>query len=125
MSLAEKLQIKPGQTVAVLDKPGDVDLELDEFTIADDPAAADAVIAFVTNQQELDLRVAPFAEAASRDAMAWLAYPKAGRLDTDLNRDSLWELLTHRGIRPVRQVAIDDTWSGLRFRPGVAPPPKR
>ncbi len=36
---------------------------------------------------------------------------------TDLNRDSLWELLSGDGIRPVRQIAIDDTWSALRFRP--------
>jgi len=26
-------------------------------------------------------------------------------------------LLTERGVQPVRQVAIDDTWSALRFRP--------
>jgi hypothetical protein len=26
-------------------------------------------------------------------------------------------LVTERGVRPVRQVAIDETWSALRFRP--------
>jgi hypothetical protein len=80
---------------------------------------------FVTNRAELDQRARPFLEAASRDALAWLAYPKAGQLDTDLNRDSLWELLGARGIRPVRQIAIDDTWTALRFRPGVSSPPRR
>jgi hypothetical protein len=43
-------------------------------------------------------------------------YPKARQLGTDLNRDSLWELLVGDGIRPVRQIAIDDTWFALRFR---------
>jgi hypothetical protein len=27
---------------------------------------------------------------AKEDRIAWLAYPKAGKLDTDLNRDILW-----------------------------------
>jgi hypothetical protein len=125
LSLATKLQIKPDRTVVVLHQPDDVDLGLDGVAIDQDPAAADTVIFFVTNRRELDERVRPFVEAASRDALAWLAYPKAGRLDTDLNRDSLWELLGTRGIRPVRQIAIDDTWTALRFRPGVSSPPKR
>jgi hypothetical protein len=125
LSLATKLQIKPDRTVVVLHQPDDVDLGLDGVAIDQDPAAADTVIFFVTNRRELDERARPFVEAASRDALAWLAYPKAGQLDTDLNRDSLWELLGTRGIRPVRQIAIDDTWTALRFRPGVSSPPKR
>lgn len=126
MSVATKLQIKPGSNVAVLHEPGGIDLELsDDHSAIDDPEAADTVILFVTNRNELDERAKPFLEAASRDALAWLAYPKAGQLDTDLNRDSLWELLGTRGIRPVRQVAIDDTWTALRFRPGVSSPPRR
>ena len=126
MSVAAKLQIKPGGTVAVLYQPDGVDLELvDESSAAGDPESADTVIMFVTNRAELDQRARPFLEAASRDALAWLAYPKAGQLDTDLNRDALWELLGARGIRPVRQIAIDDTWTALRFRPGVSSPPRR
>jgi len=40
------------------------------------------------------------------------------QLGTDLNRDSLAKLMIERGAQPVRQVAIDDVWSALRFRPG-------
>jgi hypothetical protein len=126
VSVASKLQIKPGSDVVVLHQPDGVDLELsDDHTTVDDPGTADTIIFFVTNRRELDERARPFVEAASRDALAWLAYPKAGQLDTDLNRDTLWELLGVRGIRPVRQIAIDDTWTALRFRPGVSSPPKR
>ena len=49
--------------------------------------------------------------------LAWVAYPKGGRLGTDLNRDVLAGLLAERGVRAVRQVSIDETWSALRFRP--------
>ena len=46
----------------------------------------------------------------------WIAYPKAGELGTDLNRDILWRHLLKRRIQGVRQIAIDDVWSALRFR---------
>ena len=36
---------------------------------------------------------------------------------TDLNRDTLARHLAPHGIRPVRQVAVDELWSALRFRP--------
>ena len=42
---------------------------------------------------------------------------EGGQLGTDLHRDSLWEALKPTGWRPVTQVAIDDVWSALRFRP--------
>lgn len=53
------------------------------------------------------------------DRVAWVAYPKAGQLDTDLNRDILARRLEQEGIQAVRQVAIDTVWSALRFRPGT------
>jgi hypothetical protein len=44
----------------------------------------------------------------------WIAYQKANR--ADINRDSLWPILAEYGMRPITQVAVDDTWSALRFR---------
>lgn len=55
-------------------------------------------------------------EGARADHLAWAAYPKAGQLGTDLNRDILWKHMEEHGIKPVRQVAIDGTWSAMRFR---------
>jgi hypothetical protein len=56
--------------------------------------------------------------AATNDRLTWVAYPKSGQLGTDLNRDSLAALLIAGGIQPVRQIAVDEVWSALRFRPG-------
>lgn len=116
VSVITKLQIKPGQSVVVLGKPNDLHLEIEA---EGDPGSADAVLAFVTNSGDLpgaDVQAA--LAAAQRDALAWVAYPKGGKLGTDLNRDTLAAALSERGVRPVRQIAIDDTWSALRFRPG-------
>ena len=52
-----------------------------------------------------------------RDAIAFIAYPKAGQLGTDLNRDILWKHVAKEGLRGVRQVSLDHVWSAMRFRP--------
>lgn len=114
MDVLAKLQIRPGSRFAVLAAPEDSPVPADAVA----PEAADAVLLFVRMRADLD-RAEPLLDAARADRLAWVAYPKAGRLGTDLNRDRLAEALTALGVRPVRQVALDGTWSALRFRPAV------
>jgi hypothetical protein len=119
MDLVSRLQIKPGTLVSIVAAPaGGPDLAADgALELADSPAEAGAVIAFVP--QRADLAAAqPAIEAAREDRLAWIVYPKAGQLGTDLNRDSLAKaVIDMGGVRPVRQIAINDVWSALRFRP--------
>ena len=107
--------LKPGHQVAVVGLPGDLHLPL-PFSADADPAPPTPIV-FVTTAADLRARGRAAIEAARRDAIAWVAYPKAGALGTDLDRDALAALLMEAGIRPVRQVAIDGVWSALRFRP--------
>ena len=116
--MSSKLQVKAGQRVVVEGLPNGVDLQLGPAQVQEDASSADAVILFVSTAAELGRRADNVVQAAKRDALAWVAYPKAGKLGTDLNRDSLARLMIERGVQPVRQVAIDDVWSALRFRPG-------
>lgn len=112
------MQLKPGQAVMVLRKPADVDLDIDPGDLVDDSASADAALVFVTSTEDLatsDLEAV--LDLARRDGLTWVAYPKAGQLGTDLNRDSLAARLSQQGVRPVRQISVDDVWSALRFRP--------
>lgn len=113
MSIASKLQLKGSATVRVVNQPDGV--ELDVPTTTSEPS--DAVLVFVKNKAELAQHEGQLIEAARVDRLAWIAYPKAGQLNTDLNRDILWKLLEGRGVKPVRQVALDEVWSALRFRP--------
>jgi hypothetical protein len=121
VSVGRKLQIKSGSSVEVVGLPDGVDLEIpDAGGVTHDESAAtpaDAVIAFIRDEAGLDTVAQPAIVAALADRLAWIAYPKAGKLGTDLNRDILARLAENRGVQPVRQVAIDDTWSALRFRP--------
>ena len=118
MDLAEKLQLKPPGAIAVLGAPDDIALDLPTAHQHGQPDTADAVLAFVVTAADLDTVAAPAVEAARRDRLAWIAYPKAGQLGTDLNRDRLAVAARSLGVQPVRQVSIDGVWSALRFRPG-------
>lgn len=113
MTLAAKLQLREGETIQVLNASAEAELDL---PLAAGPPAP-AVLLFVRSRKELEDAGAPFVQAAREDRLAWIAYPKGGQLDTDLNRDTLWEALNAKGIRPVRQVSLDDVWSAMRFRP--------
>jgi hypothetical protein len=114
MSLAKKLNLKPGMTVRVIGKPSGVDL--DDVRTGATPKE-DAVLLFVKSVADLDAKGAPAIDAAREDRIAWIAYPKGAQLQTDLNRDILWKHLQKHGIQGVRQISIDDVWSALRFRP--------
>jgi hypothetical protein len=118
VDIGAKFQIKPGSSVAVLGLDGAVEVNLPEGCVAStDVARADAVIVFTADIAALDAVGQPAIDAALDGRLAWIAYPKAGHLGTDLNRDVLAALMLDRGAHPVRQVAIDDVWSALRFRP--------
>lgn len=68
----------------------------------------------LTARGELALR-----HLTEEDPIFWLAYPKKSskKYTSDINRDSdAWLFLGEHGFEGVRQVAIDEDWSALRFR---------
>lgn len=116
MSLAKKLNLKDGMKVRVVGKPAGVDLG---DVVTTTSAKAEGLLVFVKNLAEVDAKCVPLIEAAKADRITWVAYPKAGQLDTDLNRDILYRHLLRKDIQAVRQVALDSVWSAMRFRPGT------
>jgi len=121
-ALAKKLQLKPGMKVALVNAPAEAAAALrplPEGARVSGGMSADAVIAFAKDDAELG-KIAPQAVKAVRpDGLLWLAYPKgSGKLKTDLNRDVLRETAAERyGLEGVSLVAVDETWSAMRFRP--------
>jgi hypothetical protein len=112
--LAKKLNVKAGMKVRIVGKPAGVSLNGISTTAS---SKADGVLVFVKTLAEVDAKCKPALDAAREDRLSWIAYPKAGQLGTDLNRDILWKRLLDQGIQGVRQIALDDVWSAMRFRP--------
>lgn len=118
--LAKKLQLRPGMKVALVNAPAGIADKLrplpDGVKISRG-AARDAVIGFAQDSAELQ-ETAPEAIKATRpDGLLWLCYPKGGaKARTDLNRDILRETVDKRyGFEGVSLVAVDETWSAMRF----------
>lgn len=118
--LAKKLSLKQGASVAVLDAPPTIDLVLPPGIRPSERGPADVVLAYIKNRAALDKHLPRATKRLASGGTLWLAYPKAGQLGTDLNRDSLARAVREKGLEPVGQIAIDDVWSALRFKRDAA-----
>jgi hypothetical protein len=122
-TLAQKLQLKPGQPLAVLNVPDGyaekLAAELEGISLAFELHANEAaLLAFVTTYAEVTALLPGATAALGAAGLFWLAYPKGGSgVKTELNRDRLWAAVGQSGWQGVRQVALDETWSAMRFRP--------
>ena len=116
-SIAEKLLIKPG--VSLWSSQPDRLHLLGPLpagvTAVELPSTAAVAIVFADDSASVRGVLAKHGDTLVAPEVLWVAYPKANR--TDINRDSLWPILAEHGMRPIGQVAIDDEWSALRFRP--------
>lgn len=115
-TVAEKLLIKPHTTIWLSDPsrlplltpmpPGVREVE--------SLAAASTALLFVEDAASTRKQLEEHRADLAKPGAFWVAYPK-GNI-TDINRDSLWPIVADFDMRPCGQVAIDDHWSGLRFR---------
>lgn len=123
MNLAKKLQIKPDSRILLLNAPKSFQLtDLPSGCILVDSTNDKVPCVFLFAQDSADLEAygKRALTAVIPDGLLWIAYPKkSAGLKTDLTRDEGWVTITKAGFRPIRQIAVDDTWSALRFRPSV------
>lgn len=123
-TIAEKLNIKSGQRILLLNEPSDYRPRLGSLpsgvTIENQlPAQGtyDIVQAFVTSFREFEAlltRLTPLLKASSA---LWISYPKlTSKIASDIDRDKIREFAPSKGLRPVAAFAIDETWSALRLK---------
>ena len=113
--LEQKLQIKPAQSVAVVNAPPESGLRL--LTAGGpNPDRADVVIGLAVRPVDLAWLRSVYA-AARAGRLAWVSYPKPGQPGTDLRRDWLIRALRQYGVEAVQDVSINDNWSALRLGP--------
>jgi hypothetical protein len=122
--LFKKLNLTQQTDILVLHAPASFEPELHalhEVTIHREVTALqeiDFALVFANRQAEVDALAVLLAQKMHGDVLLWFAYPKATskRYTCEFNRDTGWDILRSLGFDTVRQVALDDDWSALRFR---------
>jgi hypothetical protein len=117
-ALFAKLRLKPTHRAAVLDAPdflrGAVAKLSGVATSLD--GKRDFVLVFATKLAAVKKQAHGWKRALDDGGILWVGYPKGKALGTDLNRDVLRVELEALGLEAVANVAVDDTWSALRFK---------
>jgi hypothetical protein len=120
----KKLNFKElGQTVLIVNAPKAYDEVIAGFQGDVHTEAAyesyDFVQIFGATNVELQTLARQASLYVSEDGLFWLCYPKKSSKQykgSDCSRESVAGMLATEGYEPVRQVAIDEDWSALRFR---------
>jgi len=125
MEVFKKLNLKTHKVIYLLQAPAGFTAEVNRLpadvtvkTSLEGASGVEFLLAFVTRQAEVNQLAGMLPSLVAADAMVWLAYPKgtSKKYTCEFNRDSGWAEMGTNGFEPVRQVAIDEDWSALRFR---------
>ncbi|MZQ97634.1 MAG: hypothetical protein GT601_08145 [Acidaminobacter sp.] len=124
--LLKKLNVKDQTTLFALNAPEEFERVLtqwrDQLTVLADPPGAPCpfVLIFARDQAQLEESKPILKSAMDPSGLIWVAYPKKSskRYKSDLSRDDFWDALKDLGLEPVRQIALDEDWSALRFKLG-------
>ena len=87
--------------------------------LPDRPSKLLCILVFAEHRKSLLESLSQIAAYLDAHTVWWIAYPKRSntRYNSDLTRDTGWDAVGALGYEPVRQIALDETWSALRFRP--------
>jgi len=118
--LPRKLGIKPDSRVLIVaappgfalpDRPPDVQVHTRPGR-----AAYDVALAFCPDRARLVRRFTPLTARLVTAGALWVAWPKrSSGVESDLDENVVREVGLATGWVDVKVIAIDETWSGLKF----------
>lgn len=122
-ALVKKLKLKTGQRAAIVGAPNGYVGQLQPLPEGVEMSETltgtfDWIQLFVRNRAELE-GAAPQAVAALKpESLLWVSFPKgSSKIQTDLTRDTGWDVLQNAGLKWVTLVSVDPTWSAFALRP--------
>ena len=105
----------------IINAPKEIGTEFKKLgfkTVLDKKEKSKNTVVFINNKKDYVDFLKNDLKNIEHDSVLWFAYPKGtSKIKTDINRDSIRETGEEYGITTVTAIAIDETWSGLRFRP--------
>jgi hypothetical protein len=124
--LAEKLGLKPGQRVGLLDAPigyaamvGSVLKQVEVVDPVKNPISFLHI--FVMTAVEARKQIKKARTLVADDGLIWISWPKkASGWKTDVTEDTIREAALSNDLVDVKVCAVDETWSGLKLVVPVA-----
>ncbi|MFC4735988.1 DUF3052 family protein [Bacillus daqingensis] len=120
----KKLQVKERKSWLVINAPEafrEVLKETPADTLDDMPEkqAYEVILSFVKTEEEIAEAALLAEERLAEGGIFWVMYPKKSskKYSTEISRDQGWSSMEKKEFKAVRQIAIDEDWSALRFRP--------
>ncbi len=120
-SLVEKLGLKEGYRIAIIDSPEDYRKTLGELPLGvsiarDLDGAFDLIQFFARSRKELENRFARLQESLSPKGMLWVSWPKVSSKNKgDLNEDAIRAVGLRHDLVDVKVISVNYIWSGLKF----------
>lgn len=120
--ILRKMHWKEGQDLLLVNIPDSlVNLFDTEYSTSGSLMNADFIIIFLHNGDEVRKHAAGFRSLDLASNVLWVAYPKkSSPINSDLSRDSLWNMLRGFGLTGVSQRSLNSDWSVIRFKPEEA-----
>ena len=120
-TLIEKLGIKQGFKLAILNAPGNYATTLGPLpeTVKISKrlgAALDFIQFFCRARRDLEEQFSALKSSLAPNGSLWISWPKgSSKVQTDLNENVVREVGLKNGLVDVKVCAVDETWSGLKF----------
>ena len=118
--LINKLGIKTGMTITIINPPEDFWKELGEMpeveNISKPTKGMDFILHFTDSKKEYEKNFPKLAKTLVANGMLWIGWPKkASKIPTDLNENIIRDFGLAYGLVDVKVCAITEKWSGLKF----------
>lgn len=121
-TLSQKLQIKEGRRVCVINPPDGYVESLGEMPpdsrISKKPTdPVDIIQLFVENRDELETHLPALKSFVAPKGMIWVTYYKGtAKIKTDINRDTIWQYARTLGMEGVAMISVNENWSAMRLK---------
>ncbi len=122
-TVAQKLLIKEGRTVLIVNAPKEYASLLgnlpERVILRKQPSGpADLIQVFVKDRKALEDQLIRLRGLLNPNGILWVTYPKGtSKIKADINRDSINAYAKTIGLQGVAMIAIDEDWSALRLKP--------
>jgi len=121
-TVAQKLQVREGQKLLLVNPPQDYSELLAKqlpknVVMVKGTGEADVIQVFTSSKSQLNEQLGKLRKLLPPKGILWVTYPKGtSKIKTDINRDIIRKEAERFGLEAVAIFSVDNDWSALRLK---------